>query len=95
MSGSFCGAVLAYIITDTTTSPDFTNTNLWAIFKAILAEIVATFLFVILIHYIVEPANAFTLPYKLASIAGSLYVSRTIASPSTGAALNPSIALGL
>jgi len=95
LSGSFCGALLAYIITDNTASPKFDDTDVMDISRAILAEVAGTFLFVILVHYIVEKDNNFSMGYKLTSCAIALYVGRTVAFPTSGAAINPSIALGL
>lgn len=58
-------------------------------------EAIATFTFVFIIHLAAHKSNSLSELYKVATIALGLYFTRFIAMATTGAALNPTIALGL
>lgn len=67
---------------------------MWIVW-GILMEGIATFTFVFIIHLAAHYTNVLSELYKVATIAFGLYFSRYIAMATTGAALNPTIALGL
>lgn len=93
--GCVAGGFLGYFLSGETLVATLDKEGFEEILVAVGAEALATFIFIVIIQITVSDHSIYQRFLMVAIIGIALFISRIIALETTGASLNPSIAIGL